>query len=156
MAGSRRQAEFLRQLLHLHDTPEHRSLGARIQAAEKDVRAMHRACRAVGITAAFSLAGLGYAAVLLPEFFDSTMPLGVRVLRILCLGCGLSFLAFWGMARWYGAILEKLHEQARRRVLHHLQPAVPPDVVPDMDKTLSRSGTDTEREGKIIRLPKAS
>lgn len=116
---------------------------------------MHRACRAVGITAAFSLAGLSYCAVLLPEFFDNTMPLAVRVLRILCLGCGLSFLAFWGMGQWYGGLLEKLHEQARQHVLHHLQPGQSPALVPDGDRTLSRNGTAAEG-GNIIRLPKAS
>ena len=156
MAGSRRQAEFLRRLLHLCDTPEHRDLDSRIQVAEKDVQAMLRACRAVGITAAFSLAGLGYSAVLLPEFFDSTMPLAVRVLRILCLGCGLSFLAFWSMAQWHGSILERLHEQARQRVLHHLAFSPALSGVHSLGKTPSLNGTPADGEGKIIVLPKAS
>lgn len=156
MAGSRQQSDFLRQLLHLHDTPEHRKLGLRMEAAEGDVRAMQRACRAVGITAAFSLAGLGYCAVLLPSYFDSTMPLAVRVLRILCLGCGLSFLSFWSMSRYYGSILGRLQNQARQLVLRHLSSSRTQPADPDLDKTLSRSGTSAGEERKIIALPKAS
>ncbi|MFM1770525.1 MAG: hypothetical protein RJA22_3054 [Verrucomicrobiota bacterium] len=162
MSGRRsRQSEFLRHLLRCGDGREHHELDARMNAAEKDVRSMHRACKVVGFTALGSLVGLGYCAVLHPDFFGHTLPPSVRILRALALGSGLSFLTFWAMSRWYGAALERLHEQARHLVMRFVQSSrevsLPP--APILDRTLSQTGTPANAEpedDKIIRLPKAS
>lgn len=165
MAGSRNQADFLRQLLSFYGVPERGELGDRMEAADRDIQSMYRACRAVGIMAGFCLAGLGYCAVLLPDFFASTTPPAVRVLRILTLGCGLSFLGFWGMSRWYAAAREQLHDRARQLVLQAVRagtveslPVLGASVGSGRDGKQSPGGTEAgavEGDGKVIPLRQA-
>jgi hypothetical protein len=166
MSERQKQAEFLKRLLATGETEAHRQLEARIAAAERDVRSMRHACKLVGLAALFALAALGYCAVLLPEYFDSSTPLSVRLLRALTLACGLSFLGFWGMTCWYRGLLHRLHDQARHLVTHfvltHHQPAaspMPTVVVHEGDTAVYRIRTESHSvvsDTEFVSLPKAS
>lgn len=166
MTERQKQSSFLKQLLSCGDTEAHRVLEQRIASAERDVRSMRNACKLVGLAALFALAGLGYCAVLLPEFFDNATPLLVRLLRALALGCSLSFLGFWGMSLWYRGLLHRLHDEARRLVSHFLthrpvphSPATALVVVQEGDTAVYQIRTESRTavtETELIELRKAS
>ena len=166
MSERQKQASFLKHLLSSGETEAHRVLEQRIASAERDVRSMRSACKLVGLAALFALAGLGYCAVLLPEFFDNATPLAVRLLRAFALACGLSFLGFWFMSLWYRGLLHRLHDEARRLVRHCLlarpRSAAPQStllVVQEGDTAVYQIRTETRTavaETELVHLPKAS
>lgn len=98
-----------------------RELHERMAKTEHDERSVYYAVILVGSVALVSILGLAYAAVLLPDFFDSTTPFLVKLFCALGLGsfiCLLAFLACWF---WYRGISNKLHEECRQLVADVLQ-----------------------------------
>jgi hypothetical protein len=96
------------------DTPAHRSLCERLAAAEKNERCLLLACRLVGLVALVALGGIGYSAVLLPEFFDNATHVVLRFFSALSLGSALCFVIFLGMWFWYRSHTCRIHDECRK------------------------------------------
>jgi hypothetical protein len=116
MSEHQKQSKFLKTLLAYDDSEEHRRLQSRIEGAEKDERCIGCACRLVGLVTLLSVAGLGYSAVLLPEFFSNSRNFLVQFFCALGLGSILCLFAFVGLWCWYRAIVHKLHDECRRLI----------------------------------------
>jgi hypothetical protein len=75
----------------------------------------------VGLIGGFAIAGLGYCAVLHPEFFDSSAPTLVKICLAVVLGsviCMTVFLCCW---LWYRNASNRLYEECRHVVLGAIQ-----------------------------------
>jgi len=116
MSEHRKQAEFLKKLVMLEDCPAHRSLCERLVAAERNEKCLLLACRLVGLIALVALAGIGYSAVLLPEFFDNATHIILRFFSALGLGSGLCFAVFLGVWFWYRSNTNRIHDECRRAI----------------------------------------
>ena len=114
MSEYRKQADFLKRLVLLDDCPAHRSLCERLVAAENSEKCLLLACRLVGLIALVALAGIGYSAVLLPEFFDNATHISLRFFSALSLGSGLCFAVFLGLWFWYRNSTNRIHDECRR------------------------------------------
>jgi hypothetical protein len=117
MSEHQKQAEFLKQLVMQEDTPAHRSLCERLAAAEKNERCLLLACRLVGLIALVALGGIGYSAVLLPEFFDNATHVVLRFFSALSLGSALCFVFFLGMWFWYRSHTCRIHDECRKVIM---------------------------------------
>lgn len=113
MSEYRKQAAFLRKLVMHEDTPENRALCERMAHVEHCERCTQCACRLVGLIALLGLAGLGYASVLLPEFFDGSTHFIVRLCSALGLGSTVCFAAFLVLWFSYRRSANHLHAQCR-------------------------------------------
>jgi hypothetical protein len=125
MSEYRKQTAFLRTLLSHDDNVEHRALSERLSAAEQNERCILSACRLVGLIAFLGLAGLGYSAVLLPQFFDNTTHVVIRFFCALSLGSLLCFGVF--LSLWYGyrKTCNRIHEECRQAIKSMLAARLP-------------------------------
>src|SRR6266567_313634 len=122
MSKRRQQTAFLRTLL-LHGNAEARvQLQERIKRAERDEQCAWRALWLVSLLAVFSGVGICYSAVLIPEFFQNSSYLVVKVfcsLGLASLVCAVAFLGCW---LWCRAVLNRVQEDCRRHVMAILEP----------------------------------
>jgi hypothetical protein len=116
MSEYRKQAAFLKRLMRYEDGPEHRLIGERLAVAEKNERCLLCACRLVGLIALLGMAGIGYSAVLLPQFFDNSTHVVIRFFTALGLGSTLCFAFFLGLWFWYRHATNRIHEECRRAI----------------------------------------
>jgi hypothetical protein len=121
MSEHRKQSEFLRKLVMHDDSPPNRSLCERLAAAERNERCLLLACRLVGLIAAVALAGIGYSAVLLPQFFDNATHVILRFFSALSLGSALCFVVFLGLWFWYRSHTNRIHDECRRVITAMLE-----------------------------------
>jgi len=121
MSEHRKQSEFLKKLVLHDDSSVNRSLCERLAAAERNERCLLLACRLVGLIALVALAGIGYSAVLLPEFFDNATHVVLRFFSALGLGSALCFLVFLGLWFWYRAHTNRIHDECRRVITAMLE-----------------------------------
>lgn len=121
MTERQKQRHFLKQLMGFAGSRSRRDLLERMQKAEHDEKCVRSALILVGIVALVSLLGLAYAAVLLPEFFDSTTPMLVKLFCALGLGSVICAMAFAGVWIWYRAAANRLHDECRQFVMEILQ-----------------------------------
>lgn len=96
------QTAFLQKLLLVEGSEESRTLCEKIHASARTERSLLNASRLVALIDLLGIAGLGYAAVLLPQFFDSSTHMLVRI----CCALGLAssgslgiFLTLWLSSR---------------------------------------------------------
>lgn len=113
MSEHRKQSEFLKKLVLHDDSPANRSLCERLTAAERNERCLLLACRLVALIALVALAGIGYSAVLLPEFFDNATHVVLRFFSALGLGSSLCCVFFLGLWFWYRAHTNRIHDECR-------------------------------------------
>jgi len=121
MTEYRKQAAFIRRLVSYDTSGEGARLLERLQQAQKNERCIFSACVLVALLACFGLAGLGYSAVLLPQFFDSSTHVLIRLFGSLGLGSGLCLVFFVGLWRWYRAGVNRVHEECRKLVTRMLE-----------------------------------
>lgn len=114
MTEYRRQAAFLKTLMMYEDSVEHRVLCERLDAAERNERCLLGACRLVAVVALLGAAGIGYSAVLLPQFFDNSTHVLVQFFSALGLGSMMCLAAFFGLWFWYRSMVNRIHEECRR------------------------------------------
>jgi len=115
-----KQTEFLVRLLVLAE-PTNRDLQARIDQAQHDERCVRFAFMLVAFVGGFAAAGIGYCAVLHPEFFDSSTPTLVKLFCAVGLGsliCMIVFLCCW---IWYRSTSNKLYQECRQLVMEAIQ-----------------------------------
>jgi len=117
MSERQKQTDFLKMLILYEDTDERRQLQERIRKAERDECCLRRVIFLVVLLGLFSLAGLGYSAVLLPDFFRNSTHFLIKLFCALGLGsliCLVTFGVYWF---WFRGVLDGLHEECRRYVL---------------------------------------
>ena len=114
MSEHQKQSEFLKKLVLHDDSPANRLLCERLAGAERNERCLLLACRLVGLIALVALAGIGYSAVLLPEFFDNATHVVLRFFSALGLGSALCFVFFLGLWFWYRGHTNRIHDECRR------------------------------------------
>lgn len=125
MNERQKQSAFLKDLLRGEDSPVCHELQARIHKSEQNERCVRCALLIVGVFGMLSLAGLGYSAVLLPDFFESSTPFLVRLFSALALACGLCVLLYVGLWFSYRATTNHLLAEVRRFLLSSAQSRQP-------------------------------
>lgn len=116
MTEYRKQAAFLKALLKYDDCSESRILCERLTVAEQNERCLLGACRLVAVVALLGVAGLGYSAVLLPQFFDNSTHVVVQFFSALGLGSLMCLGAFLGLWFWYRNAVNRIHDECRRMI----------------------------------------
>lgn len=164
MSEYKKQAAFLKYLMSYEDTAENRALFERLSAAERNERCLLCACRLVGVISLFGVAGIGYSAVLLPQFFDNATHVVVQFFSALGLGSLMCLAVFLGLWVWYRGMVNRIHEECRRVIATMLEsrlqkPAATfhPVIVDDSDLKVSVTGVTTQSTHvEFLHLPKAS
>ncbi|PYL00714.1 MAG: hypothetical protein DME19_04130 [Verrucomicrobia bacterium] len=122
MSKRQKQTAFLKTLI-LHGKMEDRmELQERIGKAERDEMCAWRALGLVSLLAVFCCCGICYSAVLIPEFFQNSPHLVVKIftgLGLASLICAVVFLFSW---LWYRGVLNRVHEECRRFVMATFEP----------------------------------
>lgn len=120
MSAYNKQSAFLRKLVILADTAENRALCEKLSHAERSEKCLMCACRLVGLIALLGMAGLGYASVLLPEFFDNSTHVLIRLCSAVGLGSCLCFAVFLGLWHYYRRITNRIHSECRMVIMKTL------------------------------------
>jgi hypothetical protein len=122
MSRRQQQTAFLKALVLHGNTDERAKLEERINRAERDEQCAWRALWLVSLLAMFSCCGICYSAVLVPEFFQNSSHLAVKIfggLGLASLICALAFLCFWA---WCRSVLNRAQEECRRFIMATLEP----------------------------------
>ena len=121
MSKRQKQTAFLKSLV-LHGNMGNRvQLQERIDKAERDELCAWRALWLVSLLAFFSICGICYSAVLIPEFFQSSSHVAVNFfygLGLASLVCAIAFLFSW---LWCRGALNRLHEECRHLITAMLE-----------------------------------
>ena len=117
MSEHQKQAAFLRALMIYDDSVEHQSLKERLCTAERNERCLVYACRLVGCLVLVGLGGLGYSAVLLPQFFDNAPHFLIQFFSALGLGSTMCLAVFGGLWLWYRSAVNRVYDECRKVVL---------------------------------------
>jgi hypothetical protein len=121
MSEHQKQAAFLRALMAYEDGIEHQLLKERLCAAEKNERCLVYACRLVGCLVLVGLAGLGYSAVLLPQFFDNSPHVLIQFFSALGLGSMMCLGVFGGLWFWYRIAVNRVYDECRKVVMRMIE-----------------------------------
>ena len=125
MSEYQKQAAFLKRLVMFDDTPENRVLCDRLSHAERSEKCLQCACRLVGLIALLGLAGLGYASVLLPQFFDNSTHFIIRLCSAVGLGSTLCFTVFLALWYSYRRTANRIHSECRLAISKMLAAKLP-------------------------------
>lgn len=125
MSEYKKQSAFLKKLVMIEDTSDNRALCDRLCHVERSERCLQCACRLVGLIALLGLAGLGYAAVLLPQFFDNSTHFIIRLCSAVGLGSCLCFTVFLALWYSYRKIANRIHSECRLVILKTLSAKFP-------------------------------
>ena len=164
MTERQRQIAFLKSLLK-DNSEECSRLRERINKAEHDEKCIRRALFLMVLVGIFSIVGLGYSAVLLPEFFDNATPFLVKIFCALGLGSLLCMIIFSACWLWYRAASNQISEDCRHFVAQSPRPAVEMPlvrsasqaaVIPAPKLYQIETSQDTSSEAQIIPFPRAS
>jgi hypothetical protein len=121
MSEHQKQSAFLKALMTYEDSVENRLLNERLSTAERNERCILYACRLVGVLAALGLGGLGYSAVLLPEFFDNSPHILIQFFSALGLGSTMCLAVFSGLWFWYRIAVNRVYVECRRVVMRMVE-----------------------------------
>jgi hypothetical protein len=155
-----RQCEFLKSLLQ-EETDECKRLKNRLQQAEQNEHSICRALLLMIMVAVFAVVGLGYSAVLMPQFFDNATPLLVKLFCALGLGSVLCMVIFGACWLYYRKRSNEVNEECRAFLSDQTK-----EVRPDFQQSISVSKTPAhvyqietvmpDAESRIIQFPRAS
>lgn len=124
----RRQSAFLQSLLAYDDSASSHELRERLAAAERNERSLLSACRLVSFFGLFGLFAFGYSAVLVPEFFENSSHLLIRLSSALGLGSVMCLMVFLGLWLWYRAVANRVREECRQSVRQTLDAVLSPQA----------------------------
>jgi hypothetical protein len=116
MSEHHKHTVFLKRLIHCEETEECRQLEARLGQAEREEHVVRCAITLMAFLTGLSVAGLAYAAVLLPDFpynksqFVLRLFLAFGLASLICL---VTFAGLWVRCR---RILNQLHDECRELV----------------------------------------
>ncbi len=125
MSEYKKQSAFLKKLVMIEDTADNRALCERLCHVERSERCLQCACRLVGLIALLGVAGLGYAAVLLPQFFDNSTHFIIRLCSAVGLGSCLCFSVFLALWYSYRRIANRIHSECRLVIVKTLSAKFP-------------------------------
>jgi uncharacterized integral membrane protein len=162
MTERERQTQFLENLLQ-DGTGQSTRLKQRISQAQHDEYCIRRALILMLLVGIFSIVGLGYSAVLLPEFFDNATPMLVKIFCALGLGSLICMLIFGSCWMLYRKSSNEINEACRQHImeaLKHGEVKLEFQDAADVNKSASSvyqietsaSGADS----RIIDFPRAS
>jgi hypothetical protein len=163
MTERERQRQFLEDLLEKATGPAAR-LKDRILQTQHDEHCIRRALVLMVLVGIFSIMGLGYSAVLLPEFFDNATPMLVKIFCALGLGSLICMMIFGSCWLWYRKASNEVNEACRCYIMDEMKEK---EVKLDFQKpeTVNKSvadvyqieTTDSSAESAhIIQFPRAS
>lgn len=112
---------------------ESRQLQDSLARAERDESCIRHAMFLMMVLFMFTLAGLGYCAILEPDVFRNPGHFIMRGLGYLGLGALLSMGAFLGYFLFHRAVVKQLRKECRRLVLALAQSKLKEPVAPDLD-----------------------
>jgi hypothetical protein len=157
-----RQNEFLKSLLD-NETDETRRLRKRLEQAAQNEHSICRALVLMIVIAVFAVLGLGYSAVLMPEFFDNATPLLVKLFCALGLGSVLCMIIFGCCWLQYRKRTNEVNEDCRAFLSDYVKER---EVKVDFQPSMSLSKTPAQvyqietvahdPESRIIQFPRAS
>ena len=116
MTERQKETAFLKRLIVCDDHAERRQLEGRLLQAERDERVVRQAVAFVALLTALAVAGLGYSAILLPDFPSNRSQFVLKLFLIIGLGSGLCLMAYgcvWVRCR---RLLNKVRDECRRLV----------------------------------------
>ena len=167
MSEYRKQAAFLKAMMTFEEGADDCELRERLSHAERNERCLLCSCRLVALIALLGFAGLGYSAVLLPEFFDQTTHAIIHICTALCLGSLFCLVVFLGLWFWYRSLVNRIHEDCRRLVITTFEvrlkgnrtnllrePVQEPGICIRISTSASAQGQP--RTAGLLGLPKAS
>lgn len=131
-----RQLAFLKHLLGYDNSQASQELREQLDVAQRNERCVTAACRLVALIGAAGLAGFGYTAVLLPEFFENSSHVLIKVFGALSLGSGFCLVVFIAVALWYRFAANKVRENCRQAIVATLDPRL--RSVADREKPVIR------------------
>jgi len=117
MSERQKQTQFLRELIRSHDSDHCRELQVRIANAEQNERCVGSAVRLAFLLGLLAALGLGYSAVLVPEFFQSTTPVAVQIFSALLLTSGICFFSFVWLSCWYRSASNAIYNEGRTFII---------------------------------------
>src|SRR2546430_165606 len=142
MSERQKQTQFLRELIRSHDSDHCRELQVRIANAEQNERCVGSAVRLALLLGLLAALGLGYSAVLVPEFFQSTTPVAVQVFGALLLTSGICFFSFMALSYWYRAASNAIYNEGRTFIISlQKSAALAPAALPTT-RAVSSDGLD--------------
>ena len=162
MSEREKQHQFIKQLIRADTSDKCRELQARICKAERDERCIRAALFIVMVLALLSAAGVGYSAVLLPEFFDNSTPVVVKVFSALVLACIICVLGFCGFWLWYRSVCDRVYNECRNWIIAFQKPvpssrnSYPGIVHKEGVQVYTIATEEAEHETQIITFPHAS
>ena len=121
MSKRKQQTAFLKALVLHGNTAEQAKLQERMIRAERDEQCAWRALWLVTLLAVFSCCGICYSAVLVPQFFNNSSHIAVKIfcgLGLASLICAVAFLCFWV---WCRAVLNRIQQECRRFIMATLE-----------------------------------
>jgi len=142
-----KQTDFLMRLLVLADCKGD-DLQARIQQAQHDENSVRFAFILVALIGGFALAGLGYCAVLHPDFLNNSAPTLVKIFCAVALGCLICMLVFLACWLWYRNVSNKVYEECRKRVLDAIHTRLKSHPSPVFVQTLDFSLPVQAKQGR--------
>jgi hypothetical protein len=116
MSEHQRETAFLRRIILHADTDESRELEKRIVQVQRDQSCVGRAALAAGLSAALTIAGFGYGAVLEVNFLGNESQLVIRLLCSAGLASLICLLAFVALLGVYRQRLNGLREECRQLI----------------------------------------
>jgi len=122
MSKRKQQTAFLKALVLHGNAAEQAKLQERMIRAERDEQCAWRALMLVTLLAVFSCCGICYSAVLVPQFFNNSSHIAVKIfcgLGLASLICAVAFLCFWV---WCRAVLNRIQQECRRFIMATLEP----------------------------------
>jgi uncharacterized integral membrane protein len=155
-----RQSDFLKSLL-TNETEECKRLQRRLEQAAQNEGSIRRALLLMILIAVVAVVGLGYSAVLMPEFFDNATPLLVKLFCALGLGSVLCMIIFGGCWLHYRKRSNEVNEDCRvflsdsqNEVKLDFQQSISVNKTPAQVYQIETVTSDTE--SRIIQFPRAS
>jgi hypothetical protein len=121
MSEHQKQAAFLKTLISYEDTTAHEVLKERLICATRNERCLWYSCRLVAVIALVGLSGLGYSALLMPEFFERGTHLLIQFFGALGLGSLMCLSVFLGLWFWYRSMVNRVHDACRRAITSMIQ-----------------------------------
>lgn len=164
MTERERQTQFLQSLLK-DGTGQAQRLKDRILQAQHDELCIRRALILMVLVGIFSIVGLGYSAVLLPQFFDNATPLLVKIFCALGLGSLICMLIFGACWLWYRKASNEVNEACRSHITEGLkqQPVEtklefqqPIAVNKSVAELYQNETPEPSPDSRIINFPRAS
>ena len=164
MNERKKETEFLKSLILCDESGQGCRLQERIKKAEKDEKCIACALCLVGLLMLFSVSGLAYCAVFVPQFAQYSSHIATKLFSTLGLGSVICFVTFLGYRSWYRAMSNRVYEDCRRflrTVLEsRIKQTLPAAPLPHPEKgTLEVYESETPKsqdEADLFQLSKAS